>query len=185
MHFTTTTLLTLLTTALANPISKRTCAYEYLPKLWHISGITKQPAYPITTPMQVYRGNDGFIDTFVEFRNVPAGSYGCQFELDYKPGHPVTVTTKQGRPEQIDVYAVTGPIPENPTWKEMVGKIGGLVGTFNFPKGAELGSPKTLVINSFQCSETMRFRLTMNDWSLGEVSYEDSASYGLRMSHNC
>ena len=83
------------------------------------------------------------------------------------------------------VYRRHGEIPANPTWRDVEGITGNLVGTFAVPTGASAQWPQRIVINSFQCQETMRFRLSVNDWSLGYVSFNENTNSGLRISHNC
>jgi hypothetical protein len=195
MQFTTTILAAFLSaSALAAPVAeangayldKRQCEYNYLPTLWPINSLSSQPASPITDRMQISRDPaEGFTDTLVEFDSIPQGSWGCTFELDYQPSHRGVVNEEHGDPQQINVYALTDAIPAQPTWANVAPITGSLVGTFNFPTGDNLDTPARIFINSFQCAPTMRFRLSMNQQSLGFVQNYDDAISGLRVAHNC
>jgi hypothetical protein len=172
----------------AELLDKRQCQYNYLPTLWHINSQTSQSGNPITDQVLIYRGSGptkGFTDTLVEFINIAQGSWGCSFEIDYQPNHGGLVTVDQGYPQQINVYQLTGNIPASPTWANVAPITGGLVGTFNFPTGADLNSPRRIAINSFACASTMHFRLSMNQQSLGFLEWNDDTSSGLRIAHNC
>ena len=197
MKFTTTILSALLSTNTlaasaavpeAGILNKRQCQYNYLPTLWHINSQTSQTGNPITDQVLIYRGSGptkGFTDTLVEFTNIAQGSWGCSFEIDYEPNHGGIVTVDQGYPQQINVYQITGDVPASPTWANVAPITGSSVGTFNFPTGADLNGPQHIVINSFACAPMMRFRLSMNQQSLGFVEWNDDASSGLRIAHNC
>jgi len=178
--------------ALALPtadLNKRECVNQYLPTLWHVNSQTSQPSHPIQDQVLVARQNGptrGLTDTLVEFKGIPAGSWGCQFELDYQPAwNSANVVVEQGSPAVLNVRQINGEIPANPTWRDVEGITGNLVGTFAVPTGASAQWPQRIVINSFQCQETMRFRLSVNDWSLGYVSFNENTNSGLRISHNC
>jgi hypothetical protein len=184
----TFTLAALFSAALATPadLVERSCASEYLPTLWIINSQTSSSGNAHTGQSIIYRGSGptkGFTDTLVQFK-VPTGSYGCQFELDYKPGHGV-FNNEKGDAQRVNVYAITGEIPASPTWANVAPITGNLVGTFQYPAGNALNQPKRIVINSFQCSPTMRFRLSMNEQPLGYISNTDDATSGFRMTHNC
>jgi len=190
--FTTVTLAALFATAFAAPteLAPRQCQNRYLPTLWTINSLRSgYPSVPHTDQILITRQSGptkGFFDTIVEFKGIPAGAYGCQFELDYQPGHHGYFSNQEGQAERVNVYQVVGDMPAEVTWATMESKKGSLVGTFSFPKNAEeLATPKKIIINSFQCSETMRFRLSINEQSLGYIENWDDATSGLRVTHNC
>jgi hypothetical protein len=187
------TFATILSVVLAAPamdLNKRDCQTEYLPTLWAFNSVA--PNGMVSTPdqwqMLITRGSGptkGFFDTVVEFDNIPTGAWGCQFELDYQPGHGGFFANYEGNAQSINVYAVDGDMPAEVTWESMEPLKGDLVGTFDFPTADELDTPTTIVINSFQCAPTMRFRLSMNEQSFGYIENHDDAISGLRITHNC
>jgi hypothetical protein len=72
------------------------------------------------------------------------------------------------------------------TWDNTNGRTGSLVGTFNFPTGADLNTPHTIFINSFVCSPVMTYRLSIADpQANGGVQVDEDATSGLRMAYNC
>lgn len=76
-------------------------------------------------------------------------------------------------------------LPTEVTWTSMDGYKGGLVGSFNFPLGAEQDSPKRIVINGQTCKSKMRYLLAMNEQALGGVVHYDDANSGFRITRNC
>lgn len=137
-------------TALAAPtedLTKRSCIDQYLPTLWHLNTQVSFPANPIQDQIILYRGR-GIVSTLVEFTGVPFDAWGCSLELAYAPGHNLSVASNQGDASRVDVFAVSDEdLPTEVTWTSMDGYKGGLVGSFNFPLGAEQDSPKRIVIN--------------------------------------
>lgn len=72
------------------------------------------------------------------------------------------------------------------TWDNTNERTGSLVGTFNFPTGADLNTAHTITINSFVCSPVMTFRLSIADPNAnGGVQVDENSASGLRMAYNC
>ncbi|KAF2397127.1 hypothetical protein EJ06DRAFT_162109 [Trichodelitschia bisporula] len=191
MKFITTFALAVISTVygktLALPLEARdSCQYNYLPQLWSIS--QHQPTSsngPQTSVVDVNQ-DIGRKDLIVSFQNIPQGSWGCNLQFDYKPGHGAYVWGI-GDPQVINVYAINGNLPTQPTWDNITPLTGSLVGTFQFPTGTALNEPKLVWINSLVCQSTLNYRLAVanTDRVKGGVYDTDDAGSGLRISHNC
>jgi hypothetical protein len=168
--------------------ARDTCQHIYAPSLNYLS--SKAPnvgSQTVTTPFYVW-SQGGKTDLLASFKNIPANSYGCTLQFDYKLGRNPTIQSVSGDPLRIDVYRVdiSGNFPTTPTWNNINSRTGSLVGTWHFPSGADLNQAKTININSFVCSPTMDFRFTVSDPNgVGGVSITEGPVAGLRMAYNC
>jgi len=180
------------TSALAVPatLQPRSCSTQYVPQLWTIAQhVPETPDGPFTTPFRVFQ-DIGKKDLVASFRTIPAGAYGCTLQLDYEPGNNAQVVNNggAGNVAQINVFQVSdgGNFPFPLTWDNTNDRTGSLVGTFNFPTGADLNTAHILTINSFACSPVMTFRLSIADPNAnGGVQVDENSASGLRMAYNC
>jgi hypothetical protein len=195
------------TSALALPttLQPRSCSTLYEPQLWSIAQHVPETSNgPFTTPFRVFQ-DIGKKDLVASFRYIPTGAYGCTLQFDYQPGHNAQVQDNAGNPAQINVFQVAdggnfpckkcsqdaeckadslcvGPL----TWDNTDSRTGSLVGTFDFPTGADLNTAQTITINSFACSPIMTFRFSTADpGANGGVQVDEDNMSGLRMAYNC
>lgn len=101
---------------------KRSCQTEYSPTLWTVHSLTSFPAQPHKDQVLITRGSGptkGFTDSIVEFQGIPQGSWGCQFELDYQPGHRGYFSNESGDASRVNVYQVNGDLPAEVTWNNL------------------------------------------------------------------
>jgi hypothetical protein len=173
-------------TVTASPLQARSCQYTYQPTLWNIAQHVPETTSPAGNTINISQ-DIGRRDLLASF-SIPAGSTGpCQLEFDYQPNHGAYVWGT-GNPQQINVFAINGALPAAPTWDNVAAPVtGSLVGTFNFPTGADLNTPKVIVINSFGCQANMNFRFAVANTETvkGGVYDVEDATSGFRVSHNC
>jgi len=174
------------TVGLSSPLQARSCQSTYLPTLWNVAQHVPETSSPAGNTIDISQ-DIGRKDLLASF-SIPLGSTGpCQLEFDYQPNHGAYVWGT-GNPQQINVYAINGALPNAPTWNNVAAPVtGSLVGTFNFPTGAELNTPKVTTINSFGCQANMNFRFAVANTETvkgGVYDVEDAGS-GFRVSHNC
>jgi hypothetical protein len=192
--------------ALPATLQPRSCSTLYEPQLWTIAQhVPETPDGPFTTPFRVFQ-DIGKKDLVASFRSIPTGAYGCTLQFDYQPGTNALVQDNAGDVTQINVFRVSdgGNFPCKPlffpsvkwskadrfavplTWDNTDSRTGSLVGTFDFPSGADLNTAHTITINSFACSPVMTFRLSIADpGANGGVQDDEGTTSGLRMAYNC
>jgi hypothetical protein len=187
-------------------LQPRSCSTLYQPQLWTIAQHQPETSDgPFTTPFTVFQ-DIGKKDLVASFRYIPSGAYGCTLQFDYQPGHNPVVVDSAGDTTQINVFQVSdggnfpckkmfpacggialtvatlGPL----TWDNTNDRTGSMIGTFNFPSGADLNTPKTITINSFVCSPVMTFRFSTADpGANGGVQVDEDSLSGLRVAYNC
>lgn len=186
------TVATILTAVLAAPsnMAKRDCQTQYLPTLWTIHN---GPAADMTFPShadQVLITREpgpfkGFTDTLMEFDGIPAGAQNCQFKLNYNPGNQGYFRNELGDASEINVYAINNSIPENVSWNEAAAVTGDMVGSFLFPQGEGVNLTSSILIETQDCQPTMRFRLAVNNQSLGYAQLYDNSAAGFAVAHDC
>jgi hypothetical protein len=176
--------------ALPSSLAKRSCSYFYLPELNNLFEAAPTASNISTTsPFSVWEDASGSrTDQLVSFRYLPSPAYGCQVELDYQPNPDTVVDIESGYPTSISVWRVSdgGNFPYAPTWDNTAGRMGPLIGTFEFPSGADLNTAQAFFIADVTCDAILTFRFSVAlDGSVGGVSYPDSATSGLRIAYNC
>lgn len=183
--------LAVLSTVLALPsLQKRSCSYFYLPELNSI--YQSEPTasnLSDTSPVYVWEDATGSrTDQVVSFRYLPLPAYGCELQLDYQPDPNTIVDQEAGDPTSINVWRLSdgGNFPYAPTWDNTAGRMGPLVGTFDFPSGGDLDTAQVITIADFTCDAILTFRFSVAlDNAIGGVSYPESATSGLRIAYNC
>jgi hypothetical protein len=176
---------TLASSCFAGPLHRRSCQYTYVPTLYNIAQHVPETSSPAGNTIDISQ-DIGRKDLLASF-TIPTGVVGpCTLQFDYQPGHGAYVWGT-GNPQQINVYAINGPLPGSPTWNSVEPLSGSNVGTFNFPTGDDLNVAKVYTINSFVCSSNMNFRFEVaNTWSVkGGVYDVEDANSGLRVSYGC
>lgn len=170
-------------TILAAPgaiLSTRTCSTAY-PEVARVS--EAQPEASSLTGFTVSQdvGAINKQDVFIEFA-IPAGSYGCQLEVQFPPNYPIQASGQT----QVYVYSTLN-LPRNQgnidvSWDNAPPPIS-QVATVTF----EQNPTTNKVLNSFVCEPkmTFRFSITRDSTAAGFVSFVQSAAAGLKMSYNC
>ncbi|KAL9128579.1 MAG: hypothetical protein Q9217_002778 [Psora testacea] len=134
-------------------------------------------------------------DLIASFKNVPCppagrGPYAVEFLYVLDDRYYYSGNVK------IDMFAINGPLPTEttggtteqvPTWNNMAGLTGSLVGTFSLPVAPDAIHSKLVNINSFTCQPEMNFRFSINNDSpaAGEVGYFQANQAGLRIRYGC
>jgi len=176
--------------ALPSSLKKRSCSYFYLPELNSLyESAPTASNISATSPFLAWEDESGNrTDQLVSFRYLPSPAYGCELELDYQPNPDTIVDIESGYPTSINVWRVSdgGNFPYAPTWDNTAGRMGPLVGTFEFPSGADLNTAQAIFIADMTCDAILTFRFSIAlDNAVGGVSYPESSSSGLRISYNC
>ncbi|KAF1997917.1 hypothetical protein P154DRAFT_524456 [Amniculicola lignicola CBS 123094] len=160
-YFTIATILSSSLLAAAAPapyLTQRACSIAYPESI----------GFPINYSISQEAGATNKHDNFVSFNSVPAGSYGCQLEVNFPAGYPITSSGAS----RVNVYTASGP------------NSGSLFGTVDF-----VSSPVArtkFVINSAQCAPTMSYRLSIASEELaGSVAFADTKEAGITMTYNC
>jgi len=176
--------------ALPSSLEKRSCSYFYLPELNNLyESAPTAGNLSVTSPFSVTQDASGSrTDQLVSFRYLPSPAYGCELELDYQPNPDTVVDIESGYPTSINVWHVSdgGNFPYTPTWDNTAARMGPLIGTFEFPSGADLNTPRAIFIGDVACDSILTFRFSVAlDSAVGGVSYPESATNGLRVAYNC
>lgn len=172
-------------TILAAPgaiLSTRTCSTAY-PEVARVS--EAQPDATSLTGFTISQdaGATNKQDVFIEFA-VPAGSYGCQLEVQFPPNYPIQASGQT----QVYVYSTDANLPRNSqgsidvSWNTSPATVS-QVATVIFEQ-----NPTTKkVLNSFVCKPKLTFRLSISrdQTGAGFVSFVQSAAAGLRLTYNC
>lgn len=120
------------------------------------------------------------------------GPYALEFEFD-----PKDVFTSTGSNKRIDVFDITGDLPEkfdghreyyaNPTWDNIAPLTGAKVGSFKIPKEAK--GKVVSVVKGVQetCRQQFNWRLSFTDADAGagSVLYKQVNTTGLRLRLGC
>jgi hypothetical protein len=103
----------------------------------------------------------------LSFTNVPAGSYGCQLEVNFPAGYPITSSGASA----INVFVLND------------GKES-LFGTVTLQSSPI--APTKFVVNSAECKTTMNYKLQIaSETEAGRVAFADTKDAGFTMTYNC
>jgi hypothetical protein len=101
------------------------------------------------------------------FTNVPAGSYGCQLEVNFPAGYPITSSGASA----VNIFSITG---NSKT----------LFGTVTLQSSPT--EAKKVVINSATCSTSMAYSIEIaSKTEAGRVAFADTQAAGFTMAYNC
>jgi hypothetical protein len=161
MQFTTlaTVLLSslLLTSAAPTALSPRACQTAYPASL----------GFPINYDIHQDAGGLNARANALTFSNVPAGSYGCQLEVNFPAGYPITSSGASA----INIFALN----EGGT---------SLFGTVTLQSSVDRATK--VVINSAQCKAIMGYEIRIaSQTEAGRVAFADTAEAGFTMKYNC
>lgn len=86
------------------------------------------------------------------------------------------------------MFKINGALPaEGPTFNNVRGLTGSLIGTFQLPTGQDAERGKLIFINQLVCEKTinLRFGITQDSSEAGSVAYFNSKGMGLRERSGC
>lgn len=159
LTFATALLSTALTTSAAptSNLVPRSCSLAYPQSI----------GFPIHYQISQSAGGANKIPNAMTFSNIPAGSYGCQLEVNFPAGYSINSTGNS----QINVWTTTG----GPR---------ALFGTVTLSSSPV--APTKFVINSATCENTMGYTLEIASQDQeGSVSFLDTKDAGFTMVYNC
>jgi hypothetical protein len=162
MHYltTATALLStvLLTTAAPTTaaIKARSCSVAYPQSI----------GFPINYHISQSANGANKVTNALTFSNIPAGSYGCQLEVNFPTGYPIESSGNS----QINVWTASGQRT--------------LVGTVTLASSPV--APTKFVINSATCQNVMSYSLEIaSENQAGSVAFADTQDAGFTMVYNC
>ncbi|KAF2830069.1 hypothetical protein CC86DRAFT_379543 [Ophiobolus disseminans] len=147
----------LLTSAATTTLERRACSVAYPQSI----------GFPINFDIHQDAGGANSVSNALTFSNIPAGSYGCQLEVNFPAGYPITSSGASA----INVVSTAG---------------GGdsLFGTLTLQSSPI--APTKFVINSAQCSALLSYRLEIaSDTEAGRVAFADTKDAGFTVTYNC
>ncbi|KAF2257356.1 hypothetical protein BU26DRAFT_558748 [Trematosphaeria pertusa] len=154
----TSLLTTAAPTASSAPLERRACSVAYPQSI----------GFPINYDIHQDAGGANKVPNAITFSNIPAGSYGCQMEVNFPAGYPITSSGNS----QVNIYATSGTAP------------GSLFGTVNFASSPV--APTKFVVNSATCDTTMSYRMEIASADqAGRVAFADTKDAGITMTYNC
>lgn len=128
--------------------------------------------------------NQDLVLSFTDLPCPPSGAGPFSFEFNFVPqsGYKSNRTNNQ-----INVFAVNGTLPANPSWANVGPLIGSLIGTFELPSGSDADQPRLIYINQLVCMNTisLRFGISIYSNADGAVAYFDGDGMGLRERSGC
>jgi len=140
------------------PLERRACSVAYPESI----------GFPINYDIHQDANRANSREAFVNFNSVPAGSYGCQLEVNFPAGYPI----QNSGNSLVNVYAVK---PDNTQT---------LFGTVRFQSSPV--APTKYVINSAACAQTMNYKMAIaSDKDAGRVAFADVINAGITMTYNC
>ncbi|KAH8730514.1 hypothetical protein GQ44DRAFT_445812 [Phaeosphaeriaceae sp. PMI808] len=123
--------------------------------------------FPINYDIHQDAGGANSVSNALTFNNVPAGSYGCQLEVNFPAGYPITSSGSSA----INIFATSGSSTI-------------LFGTVTLQSSPV--APSKFVINSAQCSSSMTYRMEIaSKTNAGRVAFADTKDAGFTMTYNC
>lgn len=140
------------------PLDRRACSVAYPQSI----------GFPINYHIQQDANRVNAIEPIVTFSNIPAGSYGCQLEVNFPARYPIQSSGSTA----VNVFSESG------------ASKGSLFGTVTFASSPV--APTKFVINSAKCDTLMSYRLAIaSDTLPGSVAFADTKDAGLTMTYNC
>lgn len=141
----------------SNPLSRRACQVAYPQSI----------GFPINYDIHQDAGGLNSVPNALTFTNVPAGSYGCQLEINFPPNYPITSSGSSA----LNIYATSGGSDT-------------LFGTVTLQSSPV--APTRFVVNSAVCSSSMSYRIEIaSKTEAGRVAFADTKDAGFTMSYDC
>ncbi|KAL6710822.1 hypothetical protein ACN47E_007879 [Coniothyrium glycines] len=143
--------------AASTPLERRDCQIAYPQSI----------GFPINYNIQQDANGVNKITNALTFSNVPKGSYGCQLEVNFPQGYPITTSGSSA----LNIIATSGGSET-------------LFGTVTLQSSPV--APTKFVINSAVCSTSMTYRLEIaSKTDAGRVAFADTKDAGFTMKYNC
>jgi len=140
------------------PLERRACSVAYPQSI----------GFPINYDIHQDAGKTNVVTNALNFNNIPAGSYGCQLEVNFPPNYPIT---KSGN-SLLNVFAVA---------KDGTESLFGTVALASSPV-----APTKYVINSAKCNTLLSYKLAIaSDSQAGRVAFADTKDAGFTITYNC
>jgi hypothetical protein len=145
-------------TSQSSPLHRRGCSTAYPASI----------GFPINYEIKQDAGKTNVVAPIVTFNNIPAGSYGCQLEVNFPTGYPI----RSSGSTAVNVFTESG------------ASQGSLFGTVTFASSPV--APTKFVINSATCEPLMSYKLEIaSDTLPGSVSFADTQDAGITISYDC
>ncbi|KAF2740964.1 hypothetical protein EJ04DRAFT_558342 [Polyplosphaeria fusca] len=142
----------------SQPLERRGCQVAYPSSI----------GFPINFDIKQDAGGANARENFVKWTGIPKGSYGCQMEVNFPAGYPVT---NEGS-SKVNIFSMKD------------GKEAGLFGTVTFASSPVAATK--YVINSAQCDTLMSYKMKIASADqAGRAAFADTKSAGLSMTYNC
>ncbi|KAF2464819.1 uncharacterized protein BDR25DRAFT_318818 [Lindgomyces ingoldianus] len=142
----------------STPLERRACSVAYPQSI----------GFPINYDIHQDAGKTNVRDDFISFTNIPAGSYGCQLEVNFPAGY----TIESSGNSKVNIFTEYG------------ANKGSLFGTVEFASSPV--APTKYIINSATCESVMTYRMSIaSDCDAGRVAFADTKDAGLTMTYNC
>ncbi|OAL49960.1 hypothetical protein IQ07DRAFT_644222 [Pyrenochaeta sp. DS3sAY3a] len=139
------------------PLERRACQVAYPQSI----------GFPINYDIHQDAGGANSVSNALTFSNIPQGSYGCQLEVNFPTGYPITSSGASA----INIYANPGPSQT-------------LFGTVTLQSSPV--APTKFVINSATCTSSMTYKLQIaSQDAAGRVAFADTKDAGFTMTYNC
>lgn len=123
--------------------------------------------FPINFDIHQDAGGANSVSNALTFSNIPAGSYGCQLEVNFPAGYPITSSGASA----VNIFSYTG---DSET----------LFGTVTLQSSPV--APTKFVINSATCSALMTYKIEIaSETEAGRVAFADTQDAGFTMTYNC
>ncbi|KAF1851783.1 uncharacterized protein K460DRAFT_325001 [Cucurbitaria berberidis CBS 394.84] len=139
------------------PLERRACSVAY----------PRSIGFPINFDIHQDAGGVNSVPNALTFNNVPAGSYGCQLEVNFPAGYPITSSGASA----VNIFATSG---DSET----------LFGTVTLQSSPV--APTKFIINSATCSTLMTYKIKIaSETEAGRVAFADTKDAGFTMTYNC
>ncbi|KAH7361242.1 hypothetical protein BKA66DRAFT_444809 [Pyrenochaeta sp. MPI-SDFR-AT-0127] len=139
------------------PLERRACSVAYPQAI----------GFPINFDIHQDAGGANPVSNALTFNNIPAGSYGCQLEVNFPAGYPITSSGSSA----VNIYSYNG---NSQT----------LFGTVTLQSSPV--APTKFVINSATCSTSMTYKIAIaSETEAGRVAFADTKDAGFTMTYNC
>ncbi|ORY07909.1 hypothetical protein BCR34DRAFT_15536 [Clohesyomyces aquaticus] len=138
----------------STPLERRACSVAY----------PRSIGFPINYEIKQDANRANSVSPFIAFDNIPAGSYGCQLEVNFPAGYPIQSSGNS----RVNVFDADNK----------------LFGTVNFVSSPV--APTKFVVNSAVCKPSMQYRMVIaSDTDAGRVAFADTKDAGLTITYNC
>jgi hypothetical protein len=123
--------------------------------------------FPINFDIHQDAGGLNSVPNALTFTNVPAGSYGCQLEVNFPAGYPITSSGASA----VNIFST-------------LGNSKTLFGTVTLQSSPAAATK--VVVNSATCGTSMTYSIEIaSKTEAGRVAFADTQAAGFTMTYNC